>query len=270
MVDPTTLHPAHRCHRRLRDNRFVADTLHVYTKNARINTEQRVVALLSELSSISWHSICFSETRCLTQDVVLQGGHRLIAHLESKQASGVAILIHREFVDKFLRKHSISNRVLAVDVRVGHKVCRIISCYLPHAGYHQDVFMETLDQITALTMEAQNQNKAVVIGGDFNLTLGRGERGQALQDLCSQCSLTVANGHGAGDATDVWTFCSSLGALRRIDFIIHSTALSARYVSASREIDLGSDHRCVRASFQAASNPDTCSQAANERLEAEY
>ena len=66
-------------------------TWHVYAKNGRINSDKRRTILLSELSLLQWHFVCFSETRCLSDDVILHGGHRLITNLESKKASGVGI-----------------------------------------------------------------------------------------------------------------------------------------------------------------------------------
>ena len=85
-------------------------TWHVYAKNGRINSDERRVALLCELSSLKWHFICFSETRCLTQDVILRGGHRLITFLESPAASGVGILVHSDYTRYIIKKYLISDR----------------------------------------------------------------------------------------------------------------------------------------------------------------
>lgn len=61
----------------------------VFTKNGRINSETRLTTLLAELGSQTWDFVCFSETRCLIQDVILQGGHRLITNLAIAGSSGV-------------------------------------------------------------------------------------------------------------------------------------------------------------------------------------
>ena len=76
----------------------------MYAKNGRIHTDERRIAILSELSLIQWHFICFSETRCLTQDVMLQGGHRLITFLESPATSGVGILTHSDYTPYIITK----------------------------------------------------------------------------------------------------------------------------------------------------------------------
>ena len=48
---------------------------------------------------------------------------------------------------------------------------------------------------------------------------------------------------------DTWTFCSSMGIKRRIDFIASSRSLSLSSSSATNLLDLGSDHRAVLATF---------------------
>ena len=129
-------------------------TWHVYAKNGRIHTENRRVALLSGLSVLQWDFICFSETRCLTEDTLLHGGHRLITSLESPAASGVAILVHSDYVKYIIRKHMFSNRIMAIDAKIGTKQIRVISVYMPHAGYNFSEFEKCMEDITLLTSEA--------------------------------------------------------------------------------------------------------------------
>ena len=71
--------------------------LKLLTRNARINTDARLLILLGELENITWNFICFSETRRSTEDVIISGGHRLISSNGDGRyiASGVTILVHR-------------------------------------------------------------------------------------------------------------------------------------------------------------------------------
>ena len=129
------------------------DHLHVYAKNARINTPERQLAMLSELAELNWHVVCFSETRAKDQDVLLHGGHRLITNLgssPSSSASGVGILIHCQHVGSILRTIPVSDRVLGVDIRLDDQSYRIIAVYLPHAGYPWVDFTECFDMISSL------------------------------------------------------------------------------------------------------------------------
>ena len=114
---------------------MVSDSWQVLSKNARVNSEERIVALLAELSSTSWSIVCFSESRCRRQDKLLSEGHYLICEYDDVAASGVAILIHYKFTRFIQRKHLVHDRVMAIDMKLGSRRVRIISVYVPHAGY---------------------------------------------------------------------------------------------------------------------------------------
>ena len=177
------------------------------------------MALLSELTVLEWDIICFTESRAPTQDILLHGSHRLICSLsDSAQspASGVGILVHRKLRKRVIRKICINDRVMAIDLKLGGKVIRIISVYLPHSGMEDswNYFQQCFDHIIDLLADAQTNHHSVVIGGDFNLQLGVGDRGQMLRDLCTQFYLDIVNGTNADDAADIWTYRSSSGNLR--------------------------------------------------------
>ena len=94
-----------------------SDAWNVFAKNGRIHTDERQTQLLAELSLVHWDFVCFSETRCLSQDVFLEGGHRLITSLSVKSASGVGILIHHRFTKHIHSINCFSDRLMAVDFR---------------------------------------------------------------------------------------------------------------------------------------------------------
>ena len=85
---------------------------------------------------------------------------------------------------------------MAVDVQYGNHILRIISTYLPHAGYPWEEFEREMEKITLLSMEAKDQGKYVVIAGDFNLSLNIGERRNSMKNLCDEFQLTITNGNG--------------------------------------------------------------------------
>lgn len=57
---------------------------------------------------------------------------------------------------------------------------------------------------------------------------------------------TIANHE---DGPNAWTFCSSLGVEKRLDYIIHNANIVLRENYPTEHLDLGSDHRAVHASF---------------------
>ena len=109
---------------------------------------------------------------------------------------------------------------MAIDLKISHKMIRIIIVYLLHAGYDSNYFQSTLDDVERLIMEACDKRYAVVIGGDFNLSLDQGVRDRLLQDLCAEFSLDIANGTPLAEIL-ICKLLKHLGAIL-IDWIMFS------------------------------------------------
>lgn len=162
------------------------------------------------------------------------------------KASGVAILVHSRHVSKVLKVTSVNDSLIAIDLRIGGRLLRVIAVYAPHAGYPWAEFIDCIDKLASLVMNAQDKGMQIIVGGDFNLNLNIGDRGDVFQDFISQFNLVVANGAGEVSAEANWTFRSSLGILRRIDFILCSSRLVTSEAVASRVLDLGSPLRSIK------------------------
>ena len=121
---------------------------------------------------------------------------------------------------------------------------------MPHAGYPWQDFVNQLDILEQLVMQGKDHGYYILIGGDFNLDLGQGARGQALEDFCSEFEMIIANDSDDPSADDNWTYVSTAGVRRRIDFILYSAGVQSSDTIASSDLDLGSDHRYVRSRFQ--------------------
>ena len=65
--------------------------------------------------------------------------------------------------------------------------------------------------------EAKRLHYKIIVGGDLNTELHVGHRGNLLDEFACMWRLQVANGENHDDS---WTFCSSLGVRRTIDFIL--------------------------------------------------
>ena len=90
--------------------------------------------MLGELSDLSWDIVCFSETRLPSEDIILEGGHRLISSLGTFVHAGVAILIHSrwvQFIKTFVR---VSDRLLYLDLSVNRKCYRFSAVYFSSCG----------------------------------------------------------------------------------------------------------------------------------------
>ena len=61
----------------------------MYCKNARTNNPTRLANVLGEVQALCWDVVCFSETRAVTADEILSGGHRLISGLGAHRHGGL-------------------------------------------------------------------------------------------------------------------------------------------------------------------------------------
>ena len=122
---------------------------------------------------------------------------------------------------------------------------RAVAVYLPHMGYTVSEFHDTFDQMRCVIDRGHKSRQRLIIGGDFNTQLGVGMRGAALAELQHSLSLNVLN-DSSTPWEEQWTFRSSLGDKRKIDFLLASTSIIYGGVKAASEIDLGSDHRAVK------------------------
>ena len=128
----------------------IIDMWRVFAQNARINTDERLVQLIREFSLVKWDIVCFSETRCRSQDIFIDDGHRLIYSNSDEArsaASGVRILIHRRRIKAIKQRICVTDRVMAIDLKISHNIIRIIAVYLLHAGYESNCFQSTFDDV---------------------------------------------------------------------------------------------------------------------------
>ena len=232
---------------------------HVYTKNARRHNDERLAEVLAEVSSMQWDVIIFSETRSSHDIIELDDGvqSHICFGIGSKTiAAGVAILMHARHKKWAKRNVVLSERVLYVDVQIGKNKIRIIAAYAPHAGYSEQDFANFFEQLHSALHGAYRDGRRVILGGDLNLQIDVGKRGEQFASLCSGFGLLITNDDDHHDPLeDTWTFCSSMGIKRRIDFIASSRSLCLLGSSATNLLDLGSDHRAVRATYFIGNEP---------------
>ena len=153
-------------------------------------------------------------------DTILDGGHRLISGLGDVRHLGSAVSLHADLADKVSQIRLQSGRITAVDVdeRLGHNF-RIISVYAPHLGYGEASLQLLYTTLSGLAEEARSAGKRVIIGGDFNTQLIVGVRSESMGNFASEHHLSIT-----ADGVDLpwdrtWTFRSSLGNKRQLDYV---------------------------------------------------
>ena len=138
---------------------------------------------------------------------------------------------------------------MGLNFRVNGIKIRAVSVYMPYSGYDDvEVFDETYDQLRYFCAAGRKQRRRLVIGGDFNSQMGVGERGEYLDEFVRSFGLVCANSSDT-PWDDQWTFRSSMGDTRKIDFIFVSTSFQNVSGKAVKEVHFGSDHRAVQAKF---------------------
>ena len=203
---------------------------------------------------MQWDIVMFSERRSSHGIIELhEGNFRHICFGSGTEtfSAGVAILLHERHAKNVANAKVISDRVMYVDFTVGGKKLRSIAAYAPHAGYSADDFDAFFEQVHVAILGACKDGRQTIVGGDFNLQLQVGNRGEQIDALAKAFGFTIANDdEHHSPAAETWTFCSSMGVKRRIDFILCSSSLPLAASHPSCLLDLGSDHRAVYARFQ--------------------
>ena len=196
------------------------DRLIAFTKNARIGSEERIAEALVELSQIEWDIILFTEARCDTGEYHLDGNHILFSSGCRSEASGVAILVNAKHAKKKLKVSRKSFRIMGIEMKIGQTQYLIISCYLPHVGYAEDVLKETYLILDHMIDKGRRNNKRIVVGGDFQTEYDVAlYREMKLIEWAESNLLKPANVNSDMQWYDVWTFESNVGNLRQIDYI---------------------------------------------------
>ena len=102
----------------------------------------------------------------------------------------------------------------------GRSYCGIAT-YLPHCGYSVADLEQTYNQLRCITSKAFRSNRRIIIGGDFNTQVNVGNRGTMLKEFAHEFSLCIFNVCVEESNVD-WTFESSMGVRRRLDYILVS------------------------------------------------
>ena len=89
-----------------------------------------------------------------------------------------------------------------------------------------------------------------IIGGDFYTELDRGWRFDFLREFCHKLGLDICNAPDQLHVDESWTFQSSVGVRRCIDYLLVCESIFVKTAMACNCLDLGSDHRAVRGCFE--------------------
>ena len=140
---------------------------------------------------MQWDIVCFCETRAPTADVLLDGGHRLIASLGDSRHLGVAVLLHQRHADAVSRIQLSSGRMMSIDLNVNEVNFRVVAAYAPHCGYGAVSLEEFYTGLHEVIDCAKKPGTHVVVGGDFNTQLNCGVRTIPLLSFAAEHDLAI-------------------------------------------------------------------------------
>ena len=107
---------------------------------------------------------------------------------------------------------------MSVDMTFYGKKYRVVTIYLPHAGYDESFILEIYGQAQVLIDQALQNSMNIIVGGDFQTELNQIlPRGQFLLDWLAENKFISANSVCHYFENQKWTFESNLG--RRLDML---------------------------------------------------
>ena len=98
---------------------------------------------------------------------------------------------------------------MVIDLKISHKIIRIIIVYLAYVGYESNFFQSIFIDVERLILEVCGKRYAVVSGNDFNISLDQSIRDRLFPDLCAEFSLDIANGIPLIEDSTMWILKSS-------------------------------------------------------------
>jgi len=117
--------------------------------------------------------------------------------------------------------------------------------YLPQADKPHEEFENIFEQLDANLQSKLAKHTRVIVGGDFNVSLGDGMRADVLQNAAMQHKLSISTCMFRKPFASRWTHRPSK---RCIDHILVDKRLKVKDASAVDLLDCVSDHRAVKAS----------------------
>ena len=163
-----------------------------HTKNARLNNEDRIAEVLIELINVHWDVICFTETRAESNILQLEDGHILYCTGTDGESTGALVLIHSRHAQSKLEIFEKLDRIIAVDIVFDKRKYLVISAYMPHDGFGEDALHAAYQELDKMIDQAKNQERRLLIGGDFQCDPDDLRRGSFLQSWARGHGLIIA------------------------------------------------------------------------------
>ena len=229
---------------------------------------KKIEELETELEGYRWDAILLSETWRHEPAEIWETHHNHIFMGAGKYENkhGVGIMLNRRWRKRIVDTNCISERAIKTTIMVNRRRIDLMSVYFPHSKYadhHIEKMYKTIEK------HMPNDKKCIpIIGGDFNAELGPGTGSECK----SVGKHTLNESNKRGDWLKSWlmindysalntmfrktpqkqtSFVSPKGKEKQIDYILTKRRYlkNVKDAEANDMIHMGSDHRCVMATF---------------------
>ena len=183
---------------------------------------------------------------------------------ENPNAKGLALLISKTFTDYVETFEKHSDRIISCKIKLhGKTSLQIIQVYAPTCDHDNETVELFYELEKAMDKKACSHH---IVMGDFNAKIGvrnindtmkctgpfgtdnRKERGERLLDFAEENNMVITNSFFLKAANRYWTWEAPGGVTKnQIDFILFSDRKTVRNCEVITKVDIGSDHRMVRA-----------------------
>jgi len=235
-----------------------------------LKNADRFDELIEELKDTRWDLLLLNETWREEPEEQRESeqGHVFAGCGHSSGRKGVALVLHQKWKAHLLAFNPSDERLCSIDFIAHGTKIRALSAYFPDCSYNDAEVQKVYDKVAEQIQIAKKKRYSVVLGGDFNAKVGAGpdvaehpsagphgfgvqnSRGQWLLTWASSRSLKIANTFYSKPDAKLITFEDAHGP-RQLDYILLDNGLRSklRDVESGNLLDLGSDHKCLTASF---------------------
>ena len=243
-------------------------TFIILQKNMRsMHSSEKIGELVTEFEGYRWDVILLSETWRHEPAELWETHHNHIFMGAGKYENkhGVGIMLNKRWRKRIIDTDYINERAIKATILVNRQHMDLMSVYFPHSKYadhHIEEMYKTIEK------HMTNNKKCIpFIGGDFNAELGPGKG----TECKSVGKYTFNESNKRGDWLQSWLMLNDYSALNtmfrktpqkqtslvspkgteNIDYILTKRRYlwNVKDAEANDMIHMGSDHRCVMATF---------------------
>ena len=157
-------------------------TFVVIAKNCRsLVGPDRFDELTAELRKEKWDVVLLNETwrKDLEEMWTTDEMHTFVGRGHDSGRRGVGVLVNKRWTKSILGAVPVSERLCYVDMKVHGKQQRFISVYFPDSTYPAAEVQRLYDQLSEINAAARKAKLHIVIGGDLDARVGRGDDAEA-------------------------------------------------------------------------------------------